>query len=137
MSIGIFISISVPSKGKTTRDFILTASLSFDPFPPSSASLNRRYCSACVALTHPTPNVHASSRPKFGGTRKHIPGSATRKSAKPPVWLSLQPWITPAMRSPLWKEEVLGPTTVPEKSQPMILDGGSDMEACLSERVSG
>lgn len=113
----------------------LTASLSPTPFSPSSASLNSRCCSACVALTHPTPNVHASSNPTPCGTKKHIPGSATRNSAKAPVWLSLQPWITPAMRSPLRKEEALGSVTVPEKSQPITFEGGSDMEACLSERV--
>ena len=121
------IAIAVSSEGQGQRS-PLTASPSLE----SSTSLKSRCSNACVALTHPTPSVHASSSFTFCGTRKHIAGSAVKKSAKPPVWLSLQPWITPAIRSPLWKAEELGFTTMPEKSQPITFAGGSDIEAFLS-----
>lgn len=40
--------------------------------------------------------------------------------------------MTPATRSPLLNEELLGVVTVPEKSQPITFEGGSAIEACLS-----
>ena len=128
------ISASPSSVKVEQQEFSRTASCSPILFPPTFASLNSRCCNACVALTQPqpTPIVHASSNFTRFGTRKHIPGSATRNSAKPPVWLSLHPWTTPAMRSSLRKEEDLGSATVPEKSQPITFEGGRDMEACLS-----
>lgn len=97
--------------------------------------------SACAALIHPTPSVHAASRSlssaAVDGSLKHMFASATRVSANAPVCESLQPWTTPAMRSPTEKE--LGGTslpraeTSPEKSHPMTFEGGRDIDACLSE----
>ena len=109
--------------------------------PNVFSSLYSLCLSACAALIHPTPNVHAASRSlssvAVDGSLKHMFASATSVSANAPVCESLQPWITPATRSPTEKE--LGGTslpraeTSPEKSHPMIFDGGRDIEACLSE----
>ncbi len=105
------------------------------------SSLHSLCLSACAALIHPTPSVHATSRSlslvAVDGSLKHMFASATSVSANAPVCESLQPWTTPATRSPTEKElsgtSLPRAETSPEKSHPMIFDGGRDIEACLSE----
>ena len=124
---------------------LTVSSLLFDD-DNAFSSLYSLCLKACAALIHPTPSVQAASMSlslcasfaEVCGILKHKFASATSVSAKAPVREFLQPCTTPATRSPIENDsgEIRAPSavTLPENSQPMILEGGRTAEACLSMR---